>query len=199
MNPEIILASASSRRKNLLEKIGLEFAVHPSGLDEDGITAEAPGDLTVKLSRKKARTVAEKYERGLFIGADTVVANNGEILGKPGSTAEAQELLEFLRGSSHRVITGLCLINKTEDGIDIREDYDVTGVKMRDYRQEELEGYVSSKEPLGKAGAYAIQGLGSLLVQRIEGSYFTVVGLPVHLLGEMLHEFGVDILGNRAF
>ncbi len=199
MSSEIILASASSRRKNLLERIGLEFSVHPSGLNEDKITAEKPEDLTIKLARQKAEAVAGEYNRGIFIGADTIVVNNGEILGKPASPAEAEKMLEFLRGSSHSVITGVCIIRKNVAGNDLREDYDITEVEMRDYRQEELEGYVSSQEPLGKAGAYAIQGLGGLLVRKIEGSYFNVVGLPLHLLGELLYEFGVDILGNRAF
>lgn len=190
----LILASASPRRRDLLQSLGLNFTVEPSNLDESKISASDPVKLTVKLAREKARKVAEQKEGGIVLGADTVVKYEDEILEKPSSLQEAEEMLKFLRDSSHKVITGVCCIDKR--GVRTKElnRFDVTHVKMRNYSRDEIKGYINSEEPLGKAGGYAIQGLGSLLVKKIEGSYFTVVGLPLHTVGEMLNEIGSGIL-----
>lgn len=190
----LILASASPRRRDLLETLNLNFTVEPSNIDESEITEPEPEKLTLRLACEKARQVAAGENRGIFLAADTVVYYQNKILEKPSSLQEAEEMLRFLRDSTHRVITGVFLLDNSSGSTKELKRYDETLVKMRNYSQKELEGYIDSQEPMGKAGGYAIQGLGSLLVEKIEGSYFTVVGLPLHIVGEMLNEIGSGIL-----
>ncbi len=190
----LVLASASPRRKELLDDLGLDFTVEPSNLDESKITSDNPRDLTLKLAENKASKVAASKKKGLILAADTIVYHQNKILEKPDSLKEAEEMLKFLRNKKHSVITGVCLLKKQQETIETLKRYDETLVEMRDYSSAEIRGYVDSREPMGKAGGYAIQGLGSLLVKKIEGSYFTVVGLPLHIVGEMMAGVGAGIL-----
>ena len=190
----LVLASASPRRKDLLDDLGLDFTVEPSNLDESKITSDNPRDLTLKLAENKASKVAASKKKGLILAADTIVYHQNKILEKPDSLKEAEEMLKFLRNKKHSVITGVCLLKKQQETIETLKRYDETLVEMRDYSSAEIRGYVDSREPMGKAGGYAIQGLGSLLVKKIEGSYFTVVGLPLHIVGEMMAGVGAGIL-----
>ena len=192
---KIILASASPRRKELLEKIGLKFEVEPGDCKEIvDIDLEAH-ELVRRLSREKAEVVARKHRNAVIIAADTVVLIDDKILGKPHNRTEAKKVLRTLSGKSHVVITGFTIIDTAKRRILSREVE--TKVYIRELNSEEIDAYVNSGEPLDKAGAYAIQGLGSVLVEKIEGDYFNVVGLPLSALSESLKEFGIDVWENN--
>ena len=188
----IVLASASPRRKELLEQIGLQFEVAPSNHDEEITSASEPHETARKLSLGKARSAARKHRNALIIAADTFVVFGDRILGKPHTNAEAREMLCALNGKPHLVITGFTVLD-TETGKVVSRSVE-TRVNMRKLTLEEIESYVRTKEPLDKAGGYAIQGLGAVLVERIEGDYFNVVGLPLSALAESLREFGIKVL-----
>jgi septum formation protein len=188
----ILLASASPRRKELLEQIGLQFEVEPSNYDEEITSASEPHETARRLSLGKARAAARKHPNALIIAADTFVVFGDRILGKPHTNAEAREMLRALNGQAHSVITGFTILD-AETGKVLSGSVETT-VHMRKLTLKEIDSYVRSKEPLGKAGGYAIQGLGAVLVERIEGDYFNVVGLPLSALAESLREFGVNVL-----
>jgi septum formation protein len=189
---EITLASASPRRKDLLKQIGLEFNVITSNVDEDIQDYTSPEDLVEKLSYIKAEDVAKCTRKGIIIGADTIVVHNGKILGKPVNEEDAKIMLKALSGDSHRVITGITVLDvENEKCITTHEK---TIVNFKKLSLAELEGYVASNEPFDKAGSYGIQGLGAVLVEKIEGCYFNVVGLPINRLAEVLKEFGIKVL-----
>ena len=188
----IVLASASPRRKELLEQIGLQFEVAPSNHDEEITSASEPHETARRLSLGKARAAARKHPNALIIAADTFVVFGDRILGKPHTNAEAREMLRALNGQAHSVITGFTILD-AETGKVLSGSVETT-VHMRKLTLKEIDSYVRSKEPLGKAGGYAIQGLGAVLVERIEGDYFNVVGLPLSALAESLREFGVNVL-----
>jgi septum formation protein len=190
--PEIILASASPRRIALLAQIGLPVRVHPSALAEDG--AGEGGDPAARassLALTKARQVAGALGHGLVIGADTIVVCQGEILGKPRDRREAQEFLLRLAGRRHRVITGVAVVEAETGRAEVATAETV--VRMRAFDAGEASAYVATGEPLDKAGAYAIQGRGALLIEGIEGDYTNVVGLPLTTLAALLQRFGVNI------
>ena len=188
---KIILASASPRRKELLEKIGLRFEVEPSNCEEDMHSGLEPHELARKISLEKANAVASKHKNALVIAADTFVALGDQILGKPHTKTEARKMLETISGRPHSVITGFSIIdtgrNKT-----LSKSVE-TKIYIRKLTPAEIDAYVKSKEPLDKAGAYAIQGLGGAIVERIEGDYFNVMGLPLNALTEALKDFGIAI------
>ena len=188
----IILASASPRRKELLEKIGLKFEVEPSNYAEDICSKLSPDELATAISREKAKVVASKHKNAIVIAADTFIVFRGKIMGKPSTEAEAREMLMTLKGKSHSVITGFTILDTDEKKVLSRSVETIIHVK--NLTSEEIDAYVKSKEPLDKAGAYAIQGLGSVIVERIEGDYFNVMGLPLTSLAESLKEFGIHIL-----
>jgi len=188
----IILASASPRRKELLRKIGLKFKVEPSNYEEKVSQDLEPHELAKSLSLEKARLVAPKYKNALIIAADTFIVFEGKILGKPHTETEAKQMLETLNGKPHSVITGFTIVD-TGSNKAVSEAVE-TKVYLRKLSSHEIDAYVQSKEPLDKAGAYAIQGLGSVIVEKIEGDYFNVIGLPLSALTERLKEFGVSIL-----
>ena len=176
----IILASASPRRSEILSKAGIMAEVIPSCIKEDIIPGEGPQGHVLRLSREKALGVADKVDSGRaawVLGADTVVVAGTSILGKPGNAENAKAMLRELSGKEHGVLTGYCLVNaltrKTVTGAAR------TKVKLKRLTEEEIAWYVSSGEPMDKAGAYAIQGIGSFMVERINGSYTNVVGLPL--------------------
>lgn len=193
--PEIVLASASPRRAELLRQIGLPFSIQPSRLDEDGpnlsASLEVPEELASRLALAKAREVAGRLRRGLVVGADTLVVCEGCILGKPRDDDEALAFLLRLAGRNHRVVTGVAVVDvetgRTEEAVQ------VTAVQMRPFGREEAAVYVATGEPRDKAGAYAIQGCGALLVEAIAGDYFAVVGLPLTTLAGLLRRFGLEV------
>jgi len=188
----IMLASASPRRKELLEKLGLKFQVEPSNYQEDINSGLEPHELAKSLSLKKAELVARDHKSALVIAADTFIAFEGKILGKPQTETAARKMLAAISGRRHSVITGFTIIDTESNKVLSRSVS--TRVYIRQLTSNEIDAYVRSKEPLDKAGAYAIQGLGSVIVEKIEGDYFNVVGLPLSALAESLKEFGIHIL-----
>jgi septum formation protein len=181
----LILASNSPRRRELLQNAGFKFDVRPGGIEEVRLPGEPAEDFARRLARDKALDVARQSEAGSFVlGADTVVAINGEILEKPADAADAARMLRTLSGHTHRVITGVCLVRAPE-GV-LAWTHETTSVTFRALTDEEIESYVASGEPFDKAGGYAIQGLASRFIPRIEGCYFNVVGLPIPLVYEMV-------------
>ena len=188
----IILASASPRRKELLEQIGLKFEVEPSNYEENLNSELEPRELAKSLSLKKAELVARNRKDALVIAADTFVVLEGKILGKPQTETIARKMLEAISGKQHSVITGFTIIDTGSHKALSRSV--ATKVYIRKLTSNEIDAYVKSKEPLDKAGAYAIQGLGSVIVEKIEGDYFNVVGLPLSALSESLKEFGIHVL-----
>ena len=188
---KLILASQSPRRRELLARMGLDFTVISPRIDEDSFTDPDPAALVRTLSREKALAVAREQDpETLVIAADTVVVLDGQALGKPGNEAEAAAMLSALSGRSHAVWTGVTVCQ----GSRADTEAECTQVTFRPLTGEEIRHYVATGEPMDKAGAYGIQGFGSLLVEGIRGDYFNVVGLPVCRLGRMLAAFGVDCL-----
>ena len=186
----LILASNSPRRRELLRNAGFQFDVRPSGIEENRLPGESPEDFARRLARDKARDVARQSAPGsLVLGADTVVAINGEILEKPVDAADAARMLRMLSGQTHRVITGVCLVRVPEAVL--AWTHETTLVTFRNLTEEEIGSYIESGEPFDKAGGYAIQGLASRFVPRIEGCYFNVVGLPIPLVYEILRSIGL--------
>ena len=187
----IILASASPRRRELLALITKEFTVCPVDADET-LRPGAPLDAeVVRLSRLKAEAARRMHPDAVCIGSDTMVTIDGLPLGKPADVRQAADMLRHLRGRTHEVLTGLAVL--PPDGA-ARTLCTRTRVTFRDFAEDELAAYLATGEPLDKAGAYGIQGLGGLLVAGIQGDYHNVVGLPVCRLGRMLLDFGVDCL-----
>lgn len=186
---KIILASASPRRMEILEKTGLKFKVDASGYEEKMKTCLRPQALARFLSKEKAKSVAAGYSNALVIAADTFVVFKGRLLGKPHTEEEAMRMLTALNGKAHTVITGFAIID-TDNGKIISRSAK-TRVCFKKLAPDEIKSYVKSGEPLDKAGGYAIQGLGAVLVKKIEGDFFNVMGLPLSMLVKSLKEFGV--------
>lgn len=189
----IVLASASPRRAELLNQIGLTFQVIPSRVSEEVDLDLAPPEMVMTLAFRKADDVARTISTGLVIGADTLVVVSNQILGKPSGLEEAREMLSRLSGNEHSVFTGISVLS-VPDGR-VLTDYVETKVRFRRLKQKEIDFYVASKEPLDKAGAYGIQGLGAILVEKINGCYSNVVGLPLSKLVMFLQEMGISIMG----
>jgi len=188
-DPLLILASKSPRRRYLLEQAGLVFRVIPSNIDESSVALSTPEIYARVLSEAKANDVARKYPDKWIIGADTIVLKEGAILGKPSSQSEARTMLRRLSGQTHQVLTGyaICCLTKQR----MFSETIKTDVLFKNLTDEEIEWYIQTKEPFDKAGAYAIQGLGTFLVKSINGSYANVVGLPVCEVLEFLIKEGI--------
>ncbi len=186
------MASASPRRVELLEALKIEFEVVPSNADETVEDGLSPGTLVEALARAKASAVSASRPKDLVLGADTVVAIGGQVLGKPKDCDDAARMLRMLQGRSHEVYTGIC-VKREADGFE-RVAHEVTEVRFLPMSEEEIASYVGTGEPLDKAGAYAIQGFGTLFISGITGDYFNVVGLPLRLVAEMLEEAGVKVI-----
>ncbi|SPQ00280.1 Maf-like protein Mbar_A1652 [Candidatus Sulfobium mesophilum] len=189
---KIVLASTSPRRKELLALTGLHFSVDQSDYEETLAPNVEPRQLARRLSLEKAKAVAEKYSDALIIAADTFIVCRHSLLGKPHTSVEAARMLTLLSGRRHSVITGFTIID-TATGKRVSRSV-LTKVWFRKLTKKETMSYVRTGEPLDKAGAYAIQGLGSMLVERIDGDYFNVIGLPLSSLAEALKKFGVYVL-----
>ncbi|RJQ19891.1 MAG: septum formation inhibitor Maf [Nitrospiraceae bacterium] len=192
---KIILASASPRRKEILSLTGLNFSVCVSDYIEDLNLPLRPRALAVHLSRKKAEAVAHRHKDSIIIAADTFVLLNNTLLGKPRNDKEAEKMLRMLSGKAHSVITGFTIMD-TGSAKKISRSAE-TKVYFRKLGREEILAYVGTKEPLDKAGAYAIQGLGAVFIKRIDGDFFNVMGLPLFALTESLKKFGVYVPGKR--
>ena len=191
----IILASSSPRRHEILRRLGLRFTIDSADVDESVDTNLLPGQAAQALALRKAQTVASHHSQGLIIAADTIVAVDGTILGKPSDNRDALTMLLTLQGRGHNVYSGFAVIDaatqRNEAG------FERTSVVFRPIDEAEARSYVATGEPMGKAGSYAIQGLGAVFVKEIHGDYYNVVGLPVFKLGQVLKTFGLDIIGAQ--
>jgi septum formation protein len=196
IRPTLILASTSPRRQELITSLGLPVMVRPSHADETTPDDWPPDRIVEELARRKSRAVWDTV-RGtmktpaVVIGSDTIVALDGRIMGKPKDPEEAFDMLSRLAGNTHEVYTGVCCIG-LPDG-QTETNHRVTKVRMRPLLPEQIRRYVKTGEPMDKAGAYGVQGLGALIVESLEGCYFNVVGLPLSLLAVQLERFGVSV------
>jgi len=191
---KLILASASPRRRELLQKIGLKFEVDASNCAEEIDPALLPEELVCRISAAKAKAVASRHKNAVIIAADTIGVIGKKLLGKPHTAAEARKMLGQISGKAHLVITGLTVLNTATDKIITKTV--TTKVYIKKLTRAEIDAYVATGEPLDKAGAYGIQGLGAVIVEKIEGDYYNVVGLPLFTLTEVLKEFGISVLGR---
>jgi septum formation protein len=184
--PPLVLASRSPRRAELLERLGLQFEIVPAEIDESYIDHEMPAAHAERLAREKAFIVAQQRPDSLVIGSDTIVVLDSDVLGKPRDEREAIEMLLRLAGREHQVFTGVAV----SDGTRVESDLERVRVRFRGLGRRECEEYVTTGEPMDKAGAYGIQGYGSALVESIEGDYFAVMGLPVVCTLKLIRRFG---------
>ncbi|WP_300608729.1 Maf family nucleotide pyrophosphatase [Methanohalophilus sp.] len=190
----IILASGSPRRKELLSQlIGDSFEVVVPSYEESEIEDMDPESLVLHHAVQKGHDVAKKLQKGVVISADSMVLCEGKLLGKPNSNLQAQQMLKLINGQIVQVITGLVLID-VNNGKELKDTVS-TLVFIKQLSDDEIASYVTSEEPIDKAGAFAIQGKGAAIVERIEGDYFNVVGLPLFTLSEMLMQIGINVLG----
>ncbi len=189
----VVLASSSPRRRALLEQIGLNFIVRPSDYEEDMKLDMEPMVLARHLSEGKAKDIAAAHQTEdiVVIGADSIVVCGGSVLGKPYTPEKAREMLQLLRGKTCQVITGYTLIDCLTG--EVRSGAKSSNVRMRDYSDEEIDSYIATGEPLDKAGSYALQDKGVLLIDGIEGDYSNVIGLPLTDVALALRELGIEV------
>ncbi len=191
LQPQLILASASARRRELLNQIGVRFETLPVDISEAWRAGELPQDYVQRIALEKARSGWERSGRDLpVLGADTIIELNGEVVGKPADRAQALAILEALSGREHCVYSGVAIIASVR----CAQRTSCTRVCFRDISLEERRAYWASGEPLGKAGGYAIQGKGAVFVKDLHGSYSGIVGLPLFETAELLREFGIPML-----
>ena len=180
-----ILASQSPRRKQLLEQVNLSFSIKPSRVEEKVNMEDTPEDIVVSLATQKAEDVFKRFPDSVVLGADTIVVHNDRILEKPVDHKNAREMLERLSGQTHFVYTGVSIVSE-EKNISF---YEKTEVEFYSLSEEEISSYIKSGDPFDKAGGYGIQGIGATLVKKINGDYFTVVGLPIAKVVRALKDF----------
>ncbi len=216
MQKKLILASTSPRRKELLAGLGLTFTVDPSHEDEMVAPGTSPKEIVELLARRKAESVAKRHDSGLVIGSDTIVVLGNEVLGKPEDAEDAYRMLSALQGKSHEVYTGIAIVDadagdssRLEAGKfslgeigeyrmltpHVMVGHTVSKVVFGPMSDSEIWAYIETGAPLDKAGAYGIQGLGSMFIEKIEGDFYSVMGLPIRLLFRMLDASGVKVLG----
>ena len=183
---KVILASASPRRKEIMDMLGIDYEVVVSSIDETMDDTLSIEERTMEIARKKALDVLSCNQECLVIGSDTIVEVDGRILGKPHSISEAEEMIRLISGRSHRVMTALAMVSQDEEYVVC----DVANVHFIEVPEEEIKQYVLTEEPYDKAGRYAIQGWAGVYISSIEGSFYTVMGLPLHLVYEKLSELG---------
>lgn len=186
-NIVLVLASASTRRQELLRNAGIAFEVQPAHIPEDPLPGEIAKDCAERLAREKALVVARQRPKDTVLGADTVVVIDNQTLGKPLDAADAQRMLRMLSGREHQVITGVCLVGGDRQSVGSES----TSVTMTRLSENEIADYVATGEPMDKAGAYAIQGIASRWIPRIEGDHSNVVGLPIALVYRMMRQLGL--------
>ena len=189
--PRVVLASASPRRRELLALIGIAHEVQPANIDESYRAGETPRAHVERLAREKAIAVATKG--ALTIGSDTVVIVDGDILGKPADDRDAAAMLRRLSGRDHVVMTGIAV---DWNGA-LRSDVEEVAVRFRALSDDDISAYIATREPMDKAGAYGIQGFGATIVERVEGDYFAVMGLPLNRLVQLLRDAGIEYAFGR--
>lgn len=192
----LVLASASPRRQELLRNAGITFEVQPAHIPEDPLPGEAAKDCAERLAREKALAIAGQRPRDIVLGADTVVVVDDDLLGKPCDAADAARMLRLLSGREHQVITGVCLVKPVAScqlpvASRVILSSETTLVTFSELSDQDIADYVATGEPMDKAGAYAIQGIASRWIPRIEGDYGNVVGLPVALVWRILRQAGI--------
>jgi len=183
----VVLASASPRRRQLLELIGIEHDIQPANIDESVRPRETPARYAERLAREKASVVASRDPDRITIAADTTVVVNKKVLGKPENEEDARRMLSMLRGREHTVITAIAVAR----GRKLRSAVEEVRVRFRRLHDDEINAYIATGEPMDKAGAYGIQGYGATIVECIEGDYFSVMGLPLAKLVDLLRDLGV--------
>jgi septum formation protein len=194
-NQKWILASASPRRKEILRKLGMNFSVHPSGIEEPNRNAnEKPARYAIRIARLKAMEVAQKRKSGMVLAADTIVVLGDSILGKPSGDKDAALMIKRLSGRWHEVISGICLLDCTTHRI--HSAFSRTRVHFRRLAPAEIEWYLKSGEHRDKAGAYGAQGLASIFIDCIEGCFFNVVGFPIAAFEQLCRKSGVSLLNE---
>ncbi|MBI5143075.1 MAG: septum formation inhibitor Maf [Nitrospirae bacterium] len=186
----LILASASPRRRELIARLGVPFTVSPADIDESMLPGENADAFARRIAQEKALKIAASVDSGIVVGVDTIVALDGEVMGKPESPEVATAMLAKLSGRTHEVISGVAVIERPSGRTIVTSA--VTDVRFKTLTSREIDRYVASGEPLDKAGAYGIQGIASLFVEGISGCYYNVVGLPLNLLYETLLALGVE-------
>jgi septum formation protein len=190
----LVLASGSPRRRELLDRLELDFEVAAADIDETRLPEEEPASYVERVARTKAGAVAG--DGLLVVAGDTAVVHEGRVLGKPGHPEEARSMLRRLQGDTHEVFTGLA-VGWVDGGLRLESLVDMSKVSMLPMTDDEIAWYVGTGEPLDKAGGYALQGIGGMFVSKVVGSPSTVVGLPVHLLGRLIAKSGVDVTRFR--
>lgn len=191
MKQQIILASSSPRRKELLKQIGLDFKIMPSDYEEDMTMKMSHKKLAKVLAYGKAKDVADKIKIGVVIGTDTFLVFGDKRIGKPKDKKDAKKTLSLLSGKTLRIYSGVAIIDiKNNKEI---TDVEITKVKFKKLNKKEIDGYIKTKEPLGKAGAFGIQGIGAVFIEKIDGCYSNVVGLPLFNLYKNLNKLNIDI------
>ena len=188
----IILPSASPRRKEILENANVKFKIMASSIEELTLDSESPCQMVMRLAFEKGIDIASRQKSDLVISADTIVVLDNTILGKPKDEIEARKMITSLSGRTHQVITGISLINLDNNKKII--DYVISNVKFKKLSEEDINDYIRTRESLDKAGAYGIQGYGALLVEEIQGDYFNIVGLPISRLSDLLKKhFNINL------
>jgi len=182
LREKLVLASSSPRRTELLNRAGWPHEVMVASIDESVKPQESPAAYVQRLARSKAEAVAQRLEHGIVLGADTTVVIADQILGQPADAAEAKRMLDLLNGKWHDVLTGVAVVRV---GAESRVAHETTRVRFAEISDREIDWYIASGEPFGKAGAYGIQGKASLFIEEIEGDYFNIMGLPVRLVYEL--------------
>ena len=181
-----MLASSSPRRTEILERAGWPHEVFVAGVDESVHPHEDPATYVQRLARSKAEAVAQRLEEGLVLGADTTVVIENQILGQPRDEADAKRMLNLLSGKWHEVLTGVALVRVSGES---RVAYEQTRVRFAEMSETEIDWYIASGEPFGKAGAYGIQNKAALFIEEIQGDYFNIMGLPIRLVYELAADF----------
>jgi septum formation protein len=194
LREKLVLASSSPRRTEILERAGWPHEVMVAGIDETVLPDEAPSAYVQRLARSKAEAVASRLQEGLVLGADTTVVVANEILGQPVDDTDARRMLDLLNAKWHEVLTGVAVVRV---GGESRVAYETTRVRFAEMSGEEIDWYIATREPFGKAGAYGIQGRASLLIEEIEGDYFNIMGLPIRLVYELTADLHVTTKLSR--
>ncbi|MDB4888023.1 MAG: maf [Gemmatimonadetes bacterium] len=187
-NPLVILASQSPRRRELLTLVGIPHVVRPADIDERYLPGEVPSAHAERLARGKAAVIARDEPGAVVVGSDTIVVVDGDVLGKPRNDAHAAEMLRRLSGRSHTVMTAVAVQWRGEERSAV-EEVEVTFAELDDAT---IRAYIATREPMDKAGAYGIQGFGATIVARVQGDYFSVMGLPLHRMVQLMRELGLD-------
>ena len=183
----VILASQSPRRRDLLSLVGIPHDVQPADIDETYLAGEKPAPHAERLARGKCAVIAEREPEALVIGSDTIVVVDGDVLGKPADEGDAAHMLRRLSGRSHIVITAVAVAWRGETRSAVEE----VNVTFHSLSDDDIAAYIATREPMDKAGAYGIQGFGATIVERVDGDYFAVMGLPLQLLVRVLRELGI--------